>query len=47
MTWLLVLLACFVFLGTRRRPPRISVYAIAFILIMTGVAYQTLKLHLL
>ena len=26
MTWLLVLVAGFVFLGTRKRPPRISVY---------------------
>jgi bacteriorhodopsin len=47
MTWLLALVACFVFLGTRRRPPRISVYMTAFILILMGVAYQTLKLHLL
>ena len=46
MTWLLVLLASFVFLGTRRRPPRVSVYLIAFILIVFGVAYETLKLHL-
>jgi hypothetical protein len=47
MTWLLVLLGSFVFLGTRRRQPRISVYMSAFILILMGVAYQTLKLHLL
>ncbi len=46
MTWLLVLAASFVFLGTRRRPPRVSVYLIAFILIVFGVAYETLKLHL-
>jgi hypothetical protein len=47
MTWLLVLVAWFVFLGTRRRPPRIGVSMSAFILILAGVAYQTLKLHLL
>ena len=47
MTWLLVLVASFVFLGMRRRPPRVSVYLIAFILIMFGVSYETLKLHLL
>jgi hypothetical protein len=46
MTWLLVLVASFVFLGTRRRP-RISVYLTAFIFIAFGVAYETLKLHLL
>ncbi|HMC05222.1 MAG TPA: hypothetical protein VKI64_00970 [Acidimicrobiales bacterium] len=47
MTWLLVLVASFVFLGTRRRPPRVSIYLTAFILIVFGVAYETLKLHLL
>jgi hypothetical protein len=47
MTWLLALVASFVFLGTRRRPLRISVYLPAFILIVFGVAYETLKLHLL
>ncbi len=47
MTWLLVLVASFVFLGTRRRAPRVSVYLKAFILIVFGVAYETLKLHLL
>ena len=47
MTWLLVLVASFVFLGTRRRPPRVSICLTAFILIVFGVAYETLKLHLL
>ncbi|MEA2567831.1 MAG: hypothetical protein QOD49_3008, partial [Actinomycetota bacterium] len=47
MTWLLVLTASFVFLGTRRRPRRVSVYLTAFIVIVFGVAYETLKLHLL
>jgi hypothetical protein len=46
MTWLLALMAVFVFLGTRRRPRRISVYLIAFIFIVFGAAYETLKLHL-
>ena len=46
MTWLLVLVASFVFLGTRRRPRRISVYLPTFIFIVSGVAYETLKLHL-
>jgi hypothetical protein len=47
MTWLLVLVASFVFLGTRRRPRQVSVYLTAFILIAFGVAYETLKFHLL
>jgi hypothetical protein len=46
MTWLLALVAAFVFLGTRRTP-RVSVYLTAFVLIVFGVAYETLKLHLL
>ena len=47
MTWLLGLVASFVFLGTRRRPPRISVYLTASLFIVFGVAYETLKFHLL
>jgi hypothetical protein len=46
MTWLLGLMAIFVFLGTRRRPRRTSVYLTALIFILFGVAYETLKLHL-
>lgn len=47
MTWLLGLMAGFIYLGTRRRGGRIGVYMKAFLLIMVAATYETLKLHLL
>ena len=47
MTWLLGLMGCFVFLGTRRRPARVSRHLVALILILIGVAYETFKLRVL
>lgn len=46
MTWLLVLLAAFALLGTRRPPPRVDVHLLAFAMIVVGVGLKTLSFHL-
>ncbi len=47
MTWLLGLLASFAFIGSRRRPAKVGMQLKAFILIMFGLGYAALHLHLL
>lgn len=47
MTWLLGLMASFVYLGMRRRPPGVSVHLKAFMVILAGVLYEAFKLHLI
>lgn len=47
MTWLLGLLASFAFLGARRRESNTGLFGIVLILILLGVGYEALKVHLL